>query len=93
MPTPDGLWLNSGAWQKAVEPDETDPAAQLVTPFAQDILERRAKKFKKLGKKYDRLSESDLHELRIRGKKLRYTGEAFAAMQDRNAVGKIVVTP
>lgn len=77
------LWLNSGAWQKAVGPDETDPAAQLVTPFAQDILARRAKKFKKLGKKYDRLGESDLHELRIRGKKLRYAGEFFTGLFKR----------
>ena len=74
------LWLDTGAWQKTVGPDETDPAAQPVTPFAQAILDRRAKKFKKLGKKYDRLGESDLHELRIRGKKLRYAGEFFSGL-------------
>ena len=74
------LWLDTGAWQSTVGPDETDPAAQPVTPFAQGILDRRSKKFKKLGKKYDQLRESDLHELRIRGKKLRYAGEFFTGL-------------
>jgi CHAD domain-containing protein len=71
------LWLATGGWRRHVTAGQTDPADQPVTPFAREVLDQRAKKLKKLGKKYRALSEDDLHEMRIRGKKLRYAGEFF----------------
>jgi inorganic triphosphatase YgiF len=72
------LWLDNGRWVRAAPADGPDPAAQPVLGFARGILNQRAKKLKKLGKKYSALSEPELHEMRIRGKKLRYAGEFFA---------------
>jgi len=72
------LWLEEGGWRRTPGPGETDPGARPVAAFARDILDSRAKKLKKLGRKHAELSETQLHELRIRGKKLRYAAEFFA---------------
>jgi len=71
------LWLDTGGWRAHAPAGRDDPADEPVTPFARAVLDQRAKKLKKLGKKYRSLSEDDLHEMRIRGKKLRYAGEFF----------------
>jgi inorganic triphosphatase YgiF len=74
------LWLHTGGWRLAAAPGESDPAQAPVTGFAQATLDKRAKKFVKLGNKYKSLTEPDLHEIRIRGKKLRYASEFFAGV-------------
>ncbi len=72
------LWLEEGGWQRSPEPGEADPGGRPVADFGREVLEKRAKKLKKLGRKHAELSEAKLHELRIRGKKLRYAAEFFA---------------
>jgi inorganic triphosphatase YgiF len=74
------LWLHTGGWRLAVPPGESDPAQAPVAGFARATLDKRAKKFVKLGNKYKSLTEPDLHEIRIRGKKLRYASEFFAGV-------------
>lgn len=74
------LWLDNGGWRIGAGVGEVDPAAQSVVPFAKAELEKRAKKLRKLGRKYDKLSEPELHDMRIRGKKLRYASEFFAGL-------------
>ena len=77
------LWLDTGGWRRPVPAGHDDPADAPVTPFARNVLDQRAKKLKKLGKQYRSLSEDDLHEMRIRGKKLRYAGEFFNGLFKR----------
>lgn len=72
------LWMDDGGWRAAPGPGETDLGAQPVAEYAKGVLDKRAKKMKKLGRRRDELSETELHELRIRGKKLRYAAEFFA---------------
>jgi inorganic triphosphatase YgiF len=48
-----------------------------IDRFAALELQRRRSKFVKVGRKLRRLSEHDRHQLRIRGKKLRYAIEFF----------------
>jgi len=79
------LWLDGGGWRRPAESDGSDPTSRPVTGFAREILDSRARKVKKLGKRYSALSETELHELRIRGKKLRYAGEFFHGLFPKKA--------
>jgi len=75
-------WLSTDAWRAAADGGVAERDAAV---YARETLDDRWKKLKKLGKKHDRLSAEKLHRLRIRGKKLRYTGEAFAALYPAKA--------
>lgn len=79
------LWLDQGSWRKPAAAGESDPADAPVEPFAKAILDERAKKMKKLGRKHDKLGEGELHRLRIQGKKLRYAAEFFAGLFPKKA--------
>ncbi len=52
-------------------------AAAPAADFATDLLRRRRRKVKALGSRHAELDVPDLHELRIRAKKLRYAAEFF----------------
>ena len=54
------------------------PGGRRLDAFARDILEERAAKVDKRGRKLDRLDEHGLHELRIAIKKLRYAAVFLA---------------
>lgn len=79
------LWLDQGTWRRPAPPGESDPGDAPVEPFAKAILDTRAKKMKKLGRKHDKLGEGELHRLRIQGKKLRYASEFFAGLFPKKA--------
>jgi len=56
-------------------------AREPIAPFARHVLKRLARKLRKAGgKSLHRLAPPDLHEVRIRGKQLRYAGEFFAPL-------------
>lgn len=76
------LLVRFAAW---LERDMPRATGSLAT-FAEDVLRRRRRKLVK-GKPLDELSDDALHELRIRGKKLRYAGEFFAALYPGEEVG------
>lgn len=54
-----------------------DVACRKVGDFAAQLLKERQRKVRKLAKKVDKLDPQELHELRIRIKKLRYVVELF----------------
>lgn len=56
---------------------ETDPLARQVAGFAAEVLGIRHAKARRLGKKIRKLENQELHQLRIRIKKLRYAVEFF----------------
>jgi inorganic triphosphatase YgiF len=86
-------WLEREAWRGG----ESGTGAPLLG-FAEQTLGRRRRKLVK-GKPLDALSDDALHALRIKGKKLRYAAEFFAALypqadraKARKAFGKALVT-
>lgn len=62
---------------------DAETAAQPAERFAANLLQRRRKKLRKLGREHESLEVTALHDLRIRAKKLRYAAEFF-----RGAFGK-----
>ncbi|HTH16720.1 MAG TPA: CHAD domain-containing protein, partial [Magnetospirillum sp.] len=70
-----GAWVEAGTWTS--HPMAREP----IAPFARHVLKRLARKLRKAGgKSLHRLAPPDLHEVRIRGKQLRYAGEFFAPL-------------
>ncbi len=85
-----GAWLDDAGWRQtpeasdgADEPPDAAAAAVADGPvgaFARDRLARRHRKALKAGRRFDRLSDEDRHQLRIELKKLRYVAEFFAPL-------------
>ncbi len=80
------LWLDSGAWAAVMQADEPPrPLSGPVGAFAVEVLQKRHKRMRKYGGKHAALSESELHRLRILGKKTRYAAEFFRELFPRKA--------
>lgn len=56
-----------------------------IAPFAADVLERRWRKARKLGRRFDELDPPGRHALRIALKKLRYGVEFLGSLWDADA--------
>jgi len=86
-------WVESGPWRTRGDALLRTRREQPIRALAADELSRRRRKIIKAGKKLGERSADERHELRIRGKKLRYAVEFFADvfpgkrnMRRRNAV-------
>ena len=71
-------WIESGPWRTDDDPLLRTRREQPVAALAADELSRRRRKIIQAGKKLRGRSAEERHELRIRGKKLRYAVEFFA---------------
>lgn len=71
-------WLEAGAWttDKRLEKTRDRPAAA----FAAEALDRRSRRIRKDGRDLVALSPQARHQLRIRGKKLRYAVEDLGGL-------------
>ena len=54
-----------------------------VGKFARKVLNRKAKKLKRLGNNYDGVTVEYLHTVRLAAKKLRYAGEFMASLSPK----------
>lgn len=66
-------WLASRSWQRS---SATASLSIRASDFADRLLKRQHKKLMRRGGD-GRIAESELHELRVAGKKMRYLGDAF----------------
>ena len=71
-------WIESGPWRTGEDPLLRTRRDQPIKALAVDELSRRRRKIVKAGKHLRDRSVEERHELRIRGKKLRYATEFFA---------------
>jgi inorganic triphosphatase YgiF len=73
------LLIRFAEWLERAPFRGNDRACQPLADFAEHTLGRRRRKLVR-GKPLDALSDEALHELRIKGKKLRYAAEFFATL-------------
>jgi inorganic triphosphatase YgiF len=83
-------WLDAWTRQQPAAQDEQSRLPQPVAELAVEILERRHRKVRKLGRRIRKLSAEELHQLRIEIKKLRYATEFFHALWPRRASGRYI---
>ena len=83
------LALRDGSWGMP-----TDAGSELldrpVADFARMILDKRYRRFRKIGGKRADLPEKDLHRLRIAGKKLRYVADFFRSLYPKKPTSKFI---
>lgn len=80
------LWLDGGGWATPRRADlPPHPLSGPIGDFAADVLQGRHKRMRKYGGKHAALSESELHRLRLLGKKTRYAVEFFRELFPRKA--------
>ena len=75
-------WWEGNGWESAMGAWRDLPARD----FAGATLKKLHRKVMRLGEQIDDLEDVELHELRIRGKKLRYAAEFFRSLFPRKAV-------
>jgi len=81
-----GAWMNGDYWRQLPA-----DAAISLPQFAVQILQRRSRQVHKLGKKIDHpAAASQLHQLRIACKKLRYSAELFAPLFPQGRAARYV---
>jgi CHAD domain-containing protein len=79
------LWLGDGGWASRDAEDQAKLRAP-VKAWSDRVLEQRAAKLGKLGRKHKKLSHAKLHKVRIGAKKMRYACEFFRGIYDDKAV-------
>ena len=80
------LWQDDKGWLERPPAGTPDPAHRPVGELAGQALGRLDRKLRKLAGKHRRLSEPQLHEVRILGKKMRYCVEFFRGLYRKSAV-------
>lgn len=66
------------------------PASDALRPYAHEVLKKARKKLKALYVRLDELEVAELHDLRIRVKRLRYTTELFETLCRRKAAHRYI---
>jgi CHAD domain-containing protein len=83
------LWLDSTHWD---DKESATPLSGSVSSFAAKILDKRHRKLTKLADRHAELSEDELHEVRLRAKKLRYAAEFFRPLHPAKNTKKFIRT-
>jgi triphosphatase len=81
--------LMSGSWGAPAEVGG-DLLDRPVVAFARMILDKRYRRFRKIGGKRADLPEEELHRLRIAGKKLRYVADFFRSLYPKKPTSKFI---
>jgi len=74
------VWIEAGPWTADADTLAAERARRPAIIHAAEQMSARRKKCRKLGRTIDHLDPGQLHELRIRFKKLRYTAEFFESL-------------
>ncbi len=82
------LWLQEGTLVAGRGEDVAPGGTEPVTEFAARALRHYGKKLRKAGRNHTVLSAEELHDLRIKTKKLRYAIEFFRGLHSDRAVKK-----
>lgn len=82
-------WLELGRFREAASEEARALLDGPLPPFAAERLERRWRRVKKLGRRFDRLDAAGRHELRIALKKLRYGIEFLGSLWPEGEVRKL----
>ncbi len=80
-------WLESWSGHIELEPDQRATLGEPIGAFASRVLEQRYNRVRKRGQKLAKLSNRELHRLRIAVKKFRYATDFFAGLYEGGLVG------
>jgi len=73
-------WIEAQSWRGLVDGERRAQLDRPAIDLARELLEKRHTEVMERGKRFDRLTVEERHDLRIRGKRLRYLAEFFAGL-------------
>ncbi|MCW5729185.1 MAG: CHAD domain-containing protein [Alphaproteobacteria bacterium] len=79
-------WLTREDWQDVADEAAREALAEPVGELARQVLRARDRKLRKVGEGHEEFTVEELHELRIRAKKMRYAAEFFRRLYPRKPV-------
>ncbi|MDD5328840.1 MAG: CHAD domain-containing protein [Sulfuricella sp.] len=80
-----GRWLWRAPWREGASAETLALLDQPLASFAAAMLARRHRRLRRRGRRLDRLSVDERHELRIAAKKVRYAAEFFSELYPTKA--------
>lgn len=83
------LWLDSTDWRS---PGPASPLNGQMKLYAAGIFDKRYRKLTKLADRFNELSEDEMHDVRLRAKKLRYAAEFFRPLYPAKSTRKFIKT-
>lgn len=83
------LALTDGSWGAPAEAGG-DVLDRSIAELARMVLDKRYRRFRKIGGKRADLPEEELHRLRIAGKKLRYVADFFRSLYPKKPTSKFI---
>ena len=83
------LALTDGSWGAPPEAGG-ELLDRSIAGFARMVLDKRYRRFRKIGGKRADLPEEELHRLRIAGKKLRYVADFFRSLYPKKPTSKFI---
>lgn len=81
-----GQWLAKASWRAVVSAQQPRVLDEPARDFVRTVLKRRNARVRRSGDAIQRLSDVQLHALRIRIKKLRYVVDGFGSLFEPRAV-------
>ena len=75
-------WLESWSGPIELEPEQRAALGEPIGAFASRVLKQRYNRVRKRGRKFDKLSNRELHRVRIAVKKFRYATDFFAGLYE-----------
>jgi CHAD domain-containing protein len=85
-------WFEARGWRGPPVSPLSALLTASISEMAPSLLDRRRRKVRRSSKGFDQLTSRERHQLRIAGKKLRYTIELFESLFDHAHVQKYVRT-
>jgi inorganic triphosphatase YgiF len=85
-------WFEARGWRGPPASPSSALLAASISEVAPFLLDRRRRRVRRSSKGFDQLTSRERHQLRIAGKKLRYTIELFESLFDHDRVQKYVRT-
>lgn len=82
-------WLADPSWAASLAVG-ADPLDQPIGRFSKSVMTKRHRRLRKVGGKDAALPESELHRLRLQGKKLRYLAEFFRDLYPGKATKRFI---
>ncbi|MGN7613309.1 CHAD domain-containing protein [Magnetococcales bacterium HHB-1] len=81
-------WVENKRWRESMEPEAQERLDRPIRPFVAKMMTRRFNRILHVGLELNRMNDEELHQVRIRIKKIRYSSEFFAGLFDKNDMEK-----
>ncbi len=79
-------WIEQAGWRAGMTSELEERLAAPMSQHATRLLERRYQRVLKAGRKFDKMTREDRHQLRIIMKRLRYAGDFFRSLYPKSRV-------